>query len=134
MTRQEGQPRNTGCGRHRNQTGQPPESAKSAETRRLLLVFLAFFRGKACTTETRRHRGNPWLNPSALPPLCLSASVGRIDPGGGVKRCGLGLTVIRQWRTHGRVWMLLVYPKSERDDLSAGQLRQLAILVKEFLS
>lgn len=30
--------------------------------------------------------------------------------------------------------MLLVYPKNERDDLSPAQLRQLRILVKEFLA
>jgi hypothetical protein len=29
--------------------------------------------------------------------------------------------------------MLLLYPKSEREDLSRDQIRQLRILVKEFL-
>ena len=76
--------------------------------------------------------------------LALRPEAGRIIPGGG------GVRKVRwAWRGHGkrgglrliyywqraadRLWMLLVYPKSERDDLSPEQLGQLRILVKEFL-
>jgi hypothetical protein len=46
-----------------------------------------------------------------------------------------GLRFIYYWQTvDERIWMLLVYPKSERDELSAAQLRQLRILVEEFLT
>jgi hypothetical protein len=46
-----------------------------------------------------------------------------------------GLRLIYYWQSDAdRIWMLLLYPKSERDDLSRQQLRQLRILVKEFLT
>jgi hypothetical protein len=32
------------------------------------------------------------------------------------------------------IWMLLIYPKSEQDELTSEQLRTLRILVKEFLN
>jgi len=78
------------------------------------------------------------------PTLALRPDLGRLIPGGGGIRkmrwagCGRGkrggLRLIYYWQTADeRIWMLLLYPKSERDDLSATQMRQLRILVKEFL-
>jgi len=76
--------------------------------------------------------------------LALRPDLGRLIPGGGGIRkrrwagCGRGkrggLRLIYYWQTADeRIWMLLLYPKNERDDLSATQMRQLRILVKEFL-
>jgi hypothetical protein len=76
--------------------------------------------------------------------LALRPNLGKIIPGGGgirkMRWTGSGrgkrggLRFIYYWQTADqRIWMLLVYPKSERDDLSQQQLRQLRILVKEFL-
>lgn len=77
--------------------------------------------------------------------LALRPDLGRVIPGGGGVRkmrwAGSGhgkrggLRLICYWQPGaGRIWMLLAYPKSERDDLSAEQVRQLRILVKEFLA
>jgi hypothetical protein len=45
-----------------------------------------------------------------------------------------GLRVIYYWQVHeDRIWLLLAYPKNQRDDLSRDQIRQLKILVQEFL-
>jgi len=77
--------------------------------------------------------------------LALRPDLGKIIPdGGGIRKVRWagsgrgrrgGLRFIYYWRPDAnRIWMLLVYPKSERDNLSAAQLRQLRILVKEFLS
>jgi hypothetical protein len=77
--------------------------------------------------------------------LALRPDLGKIIPGGGgirkMRWAGSGrgkrggLRCIYYWQTADeRVWMLLVFPKSERDDLSQQQLRQLRILVKEFLA
>jgi hypothetical protein len=76
--------------------------------------------------------------------LVLRPEIGKVIPGGGgirkMRWAGSGrgkrggLRFIYYWQVADeRIWMLLVYPKSERDDLSAEQLRQLRILVKEFL-
>lgn len=44
-----------------------------------------------------------------------------------------GLRVIYYWQTaDGRIWMLLAYPKSERDDLSRDEIKQLKRLVEDF--
>lgn len=77
--------------------------------------------------------------------LALRPDLGKIIPGGGgirkMRWAGSGrgqrggLRFIYYWQTADeRIWMLLVYPKSERDDLRQQQLRQLRILVKEFLA
>lgn len=76
--------------------------------------------------------------------LALRPGVGKIVPaGGGIRKVRWaargrgkrgGLRFIYYWQTvEDRIWMLFVYSKSERDDLSLDQLRQLRILVKEFL-
>ncbi|MBN2508034.1 MAG: type II toxin-antitoxin system RelE/ParE family toxin [Verrucomicrobia bacterium] len=76
--------------------------------------------------------------------LALQPVLGKVIPGGGgirkLRWAGRsrgkrgGLRVIYYWQAaDNRIWMLFVYPKSERDDLTPGQLRQLRILVKEFL-
>ncbi len=76
--------------------------------------------------------------------LALRPDLGKVIPGGGgirkMRWTGSGrgkrggLRFIYCWQTADeRIWMLLVYPKSERDDLTQQQLRQLRILVKEFL-
>ena len=76
--------------------------------------------------------------------LALRPDLGKVIPGGGgirkMRWAGSGrgkrggLRVIYYWQANDdRIWMLLAYPKSERDDLSAEQLRQLRILVKECL-
>lgn len=77
--------------------------------------------------------------------LALRPNLGKVIPGGGgirkMRWAGGGrgkrggLRFIYYWQTaDDRIWMLLVYPKSERDDLTPQQLRQLRILVKEFLT
>ena len=77
--------------------------------------------------------------------LALRPELGKIIPGGGGVRklrwAGSGrgkrggLRLIYYWQTaETRIWMLLAYPKGERDDLTSAQLRQLRILVKEFLT
>ena len=77
--------------------------------------------------------------------LMLRPDLGKVITGGGGIRkvrwagCGRGkrggLRFIYYWQTNEeRIWMLLVYPKNERDDLTPEQLRQLRILVKEFLT
>jgi hypothetical protein len=77
--------------------------------------------------------------------LASRPETGKLIPGGGgirkMRWMGSGrgkrggLRFIYYWQTAaGRIWMLLVYPKNERDDLSADQVRQMRILVKEFLA
>ena len=45
-----------------------------------------------------------------------------------------GLRVIYFWEARAnRIWMLLAYPKSEKDDLSPAELKMLKKLVKESL-
>jgi len=77
--------------------------------------------------------------------LALRPDAGNVIPGGGGirklrwpgsghgKRGGLRFIYYWQPDAH-RIWMLLLYPKSRQDDLSADQLRELRILVKEFLA
>ena len=44
-----------------------------------------------------------------------------------------GLRVIYYWQTaDDQIWLLVAYPKSERDDLSHDQIKQLRRLVEEF--
>src|SRR4051812_7955971 len=76
--------------------------------------------------------------------LAKRPELGKIIKGGGgirkVRWAGSGrgkrggLRFIYYWQVpDGRIWMLLAYPKSERDDLDPVQLRQLRTLVKELL-
>ena len=76
--------------------------------------------------------------------LALRPDLGKVIPGGGgirkIRWSGSGrgkrggLRFIYYWQmADARIWMLLAYPKNERDDLSPEQLRHLKILVKEFL-
>jgi hypothetical protein len=45
-----------------------------------------------------------------------------------------GLRVIYYWQAADDIiWMLLAYPKRVREDLTREQVRQLRILVEEFL-
>ena len=46
-----------------------------------------------------------------------------------------GLRIIYYWQVGDeRIWMLLVYPKSERDDLTRDEIKQLKRLVEQFKS
>jgi hypothetical protein len=46
-----------------------------------------------------------------------------------------GLRVIYYWHTaDDQIWFLVVYPKSERQDLSRDEIKQLKRLVEEFES
>jgi len=45
-----------------------------------------------------------------------------------------GLRIIYYWQVAGDIiWLLVAYPKSEREDLPREQVRELKILVKEHL-
>ena len=68
---------------------------------------------------------------------------GKVMPGGGgfrkVRWAGSGrgkrggLRVIYYWRTaDDQIWLLLAYPKSDREDLSHDEISQLKRLVEEF--
>ena len=76
--------------------------------------------------------------------LALRPDLGKVIPGsGGIRKARWagsgrgkrgGLRVIYYWQVADDIiWMLLAYPKSEREDLSRDQMRQLKILVEEFL-
>jgi mRNA-degrading endonuclease RelE of RelBE toxin-antitoxin system len=44
-----------------------------------------------------------------------------------------GLRVIYYWQTaEDQIWLLVAYPKNERDDLSRDEIKQLRRLVEEF--
>jgi hypothetical protein len=44
-----------------------------------------------------------------------------------------GLRIIYYWQiAQHQIWLLLVYPKSERENLSHAEIKQLKQLVKEF--
>jgi hypothetical protein len=71
--------------------------------------------------------------------------MGKIIPGsGGIRKMRWagsgrgkrgGLRVIYYWQVaDDQIWTLLAYPKNERDDLTADQIKQLKQLVKEFTS
>ena len=75
--------------------------------------------------------------------LAKTPDVGRIIPGGGgirkMRWAGSGrgkrggLRIIYYWQVaDGLIWMLLAYAKSEQDDLTPDQVKQLKRLVKEF--
>ena len=74
--------------------------------------------------------------------LAQRPDTGKIIPGsGGIRKMRWagsgrgkrgGLRIIYYWQvTESLIWMLLVYPKSEQDDLTPGQARQLKRLVEE---
>ena len=76
--------------------------------------------------------------------LALRPDLGKVIPGsGGIRKARWagsgrgkrgGLRVIYYWQVADDIiWMLLAYPKNEREDLSRDQVRQLKILVEEFL-
>ena len=76
--------------------------------------------------------------------MALRPDMGNLIPGGGGIRkarwAGIGRgkrggsRVIYYWQVADDIiWMLMAYPKSEREDLSRDQVRQLKILVEEFL-
>ncbi len=75
--------------------------------------------------------------------LAKRPDVGKIIPGGGgirkMRWAGSGrgkrggLRIIYYWLVAaGQIWMLLAYAKSEQDDLTPDQVKQLKRLVKEF--
>ncbi len=77
--------------------------------------------------------------------LALRPATGNVIPGsGGIRKMRWagsgrgkrgGLRVIYYWQTADDVvWMLLAYPKNEKDDLSRDQVRQLKALVEDLLS
>ena len=77
--------------------------------------------------------------------LAFRPATGNVIPGsGGIRKMRWagsgrgkrgGLRVIYYWQTAGDVvWMLLAYPKNEKDDLSRDQVRQLKALVDDLLS
>ena len=68
---------------------------------------------------------------------------GKVIPGGGGLRklrwAGSGrekrggLRIVYYWQApDDQIWLLVAYPKSERDDLSPTEIKQLKRLVKEF--
>lgn len=76
--------------------------------------------------------------------LALQPDLGKVIPGsGGIRKARWagsgrgkrgGLRIIYYWQVaEDKIWMLLAYRKSEREDLSRDQIRQLKILVEEFL-
>ena len=75
--------------------------------------------------------------------LAKRPDVGKIIPGGGgirkMRWAGSGrgkrggLRIIYYWQVADvQIWMLLAYAKSEQDDLTPDQVKQLKRLVKEF--
>lgn len=76
--------------------------------------------------------------------LALRSDMGKVIPGsGGIRKARWagsgrgkrgGLRVIYYWQvSEDRIWMLLVYSKANQEGLSRDQVRQLKILVEEFL-
>lgn len=76
--------------------------------------------------------------------LALRPDLGKVIPGsGGIRKARWagsgrgkrgGLRVIYYWQVADDIiWMLMAYPKSDQEDLSRDQVRQLKILVEEFL-
>jgi hypothetical protein len=77
--------------------------------------------------------------------LARRPDLGKIIPGsGGIRKIRWagsgrgkrgGLRVIYYWQVAaGQIWMLLAYPKNERDNLTPDEIKQLKRLVKEFES
>ena len=75
--------------------------------------------------------------------LVLRPDWGKVIPGsGGLRKLRWagsgrgkrgGLRVIYYWQTaDDQIWLLVAYPKSERDDLSHDEIKQLKRLVEEF--
>ena len=77
--------------------------------------------------------------------LAKRPDAGKIIPGsGGIRKMRWagsgrgkrgGLRVVYYWQVaDDQIWMLLAYAKNERDDLTAGQIKELKQLVREFTS
>jgi hypothetical protein len=77
--------------------------------------------------------------------LARRPDLGKIIPGsGGIRKMRWagsgrgkrgGLQVIYYWQVaDDQIWLLLVYPKNERDDLSHDEVKQLKRLVEQFES
>src|ERR1017187_10217627 len=77
--------------------------------------------------------------------LARRPDAGKIIPGsGGIRKMRWagsgrgkrgGLRVIYYWQgADDQIWLLLVYPKNERDDLSHDEVKQLKRLVEQFES
>jgi len=77
--------------------------------------------------------------------LARRPDLGKIIPGsGGIRKMRWagsgrgkrgGLRVIYYWQVaDDQIWLLLVYPKNERDDLSHDEVKQLKRLVEQFES
>ena len=77
--------------------------------------------------------------------LAQRPDLGKIIPGsGGIRKMRWagssrgkrgGLRVIYYWQVaDDQIWLLLAYPKSERDDLSHDEIKQLKRLVEQFES
>lgn len=75
--------------------------------------------------------------------LALRPDWGKVIPGGGGLRklrwAGSGrgkrggLRIIYYWQTaDDQIWLLVAYPKSDRDDLSQDEIKQLKKLVEAF--
>jgi len=75
--------------------------------------------------------------------LVLRPDWGKVIPGsGGLRKLRWagsgrgkrgGLRIIYYWQTaDDHIWLLVAYPKSERDDLSHDEIKQLKRLVEEF--
>jgi len=77
--------------------------------------------------------------------LARRPDLGRIIPGsGGIRKMRWagsgrgkrgGLWIIYYWQVaEDQIWLLLAYPKSERDDLSHDEIKQLKRLIEQFES
>ena len=77
--------------------------------------------------------------------LARRPDLGKIIPGsGGIRKMRWagsgrgkrgGLRVIYYWQVaDDQIWLLLAYPKNERDDLSHDEIKQLKQLVEQFES
>jgi len=77
--------------------------------------------------------------------LARRPDLGKIIPGsGGIRKMRWagsgrgkrgGLRVIYYWQVaDDQIWLLLVYPKNERDELSHDEVKQLKRLVEQFES
>jgi len=77
--------------------------------------------------------------------LARRPDLGKIIPGtGGIRKMRWagsgrgkrgGLRVIYYWQVaEDQIWLLLAYPKSERDDLSHDEIKQLKRLIEQFES
>lgn len=75
--------------------------------------------------------------------LCKSPATGKVIPGsGGIRKLRWsgsgrgkrgGLRILYYWQAaEEEIWMLLAYPKNEKDDLTRDEVRQLKRLVESY--